>query len=506
MTELSDLIVLKGRAPMLETGTMRARTGGRWAVSTQMKAASAISLAIATVGALIGLPGVALASGRARAAGGGGPPAGHVSVSPRLRSEEHAGTYRDGGVLAYGSARFFGSPTALRLASPIAGMAATADGNGYWLVGADGGVLTYGDARYFGGVGRLHLSAPVVAMAAVPDGRGYWLVTAGGRVYAFGDAHNFGWPAAKVPDPIVGFAATPDGGGYWMVTSHGAVYSFGDARYDGSLGTTNLHNIPVVAIASSVDGKGYWLVQGGGEVIAYGDAPRVGQLGRGYPPVSGIAVTPDGQGYWLMCGNGEVEAFGDAPSFGGNSQADPRPPISGIATDPAGDGYWLLDSEAFHLSLTRPGSGGRRRIVEIAASQLGPSPDGGHFCNPYGPCEEWCALFATWVWQRVGVPVPRYAFVGDVYDWAVRHTRVVPARQKPAPGDLVLYGTGPESVRASPHIGVVAQVWPDGEIDTIEGDAGPGRGGWTAVLVNGPYLPSQSFFANGMPIYGFAVP
>ena len=55
-------------------------------------------------------------------------------------------------------------------------------------------------------------------------------------------------------------------------------------------------------------------------------------------------------------------------------------------------------------------------------------------------------------------------------------------------------------------MGVVAQVWPDGEIDTVEGDAGPGEAGWTAVLVNGPYPPSESYIFNGMPIYAFAVP
>jgi hypothetical protein len=102
--------------------------------------------------------------------------------------------------------------------------------------------------------------------------------------------------------------------------------------------------------------------------------------------------------------------------------------------------------------------------------------------------------------------VPRYPFVGDVYYWAAEHTRVLLPRDLPAPGDLVLYGTGPQNASTSPHIGVVAQVWPDGEIDTIEGDAGPAPGGWASVLMNGPYLPSQSYFANGMPVYGFAVP
>ena len=430
-----------------------------------------------------------------------------VGESALLQMEEHAGTYRDGGVLAYGDAEFFGSPVSAPLAAPIVAMTATTDGGGYWLAAANGAVYSFGDARYYGGAGSFHLYAPIVAIVAAPDGGGYWLAAANGAVYSFGDAKYFGSPATKggVPDPVVGMATTPEGNGYWLVTSHGAVYSYGDAHYYGSLGATNLHNIPVVAIASSADGLGYWLVQGGGEVIPYGDAPRLGGM-RGHPPVSGIAVTTDGHGYWLVCGNGEVDAFGDAAPLGEDDSASPQPPISAIVADPDGGGYWLLDPAAFKVNFKQPSSGSPGRIVSVAASQLGPSPEGGGYCNPYGPCEEWCSLFATWVWERVGVDIPRYAFVGNVYYWAVRHTKVLRVTHRPAPGDLVLYGTGPQSVSASPHVGIVAQVWPDGEIDTVEGDAGPGAGGWTAVLVNGPYLPSQSFFANGMPIYGFAVP
>jgi hypothetical protein len=428
------------------------------------------------------------------------------SAEPRLAAAK-GGIFDDGGVIGYGSARFFGSPVGVAVAAPIRAMAATPDGRGYWLAGADGGVFHYGDAGYFGSAGRLHLAAPVVAVAATPDARGYWLVGADGGVLTFGDARYFGSPAlAGVPGPVVGFAPTPDGLGYWMVTSHGAVYSYGDAHYYGSLGSTNLHDIPVVAIAPSADGHGYWLVQGGGEVAAYGDAPHVGSLGRGHPPVSGIAVAPGGHGYWLVCNDGEVDALGDARYLGGNERAAPRPPISAIVADPAGQGYWLLDSQAFRVAMDNPAPGPGARVVRAAASQLGPSRDGANFCNPYGPCEQWCALFATWAWEAAGVPVPRYAFVGDVYRWAAEHTSVVGRRARPRAGDLVFYGSGPWSVRGSPHMGVVAQVWPDGEIDTIEGDAGPGRDGWTAVLVNGPFLPEQSFFANGMPIYGYAAP
>jgi len=438
-------------------------------------------------------------------------PSGGRNLSPvaSLRVLQDKGTYRDGGVLGYGGAQFFGSPLGTALAAPITAMAAAPDGLGYWLAGADGGVFHFGDAGYFGSAGSMRLRSPIVAMAATPDGRGYWLVGADGGVFTFGDARYYGSPTltTKVPDPIVGFARTPDGGGYWMVTSHGAVYSFGDARYYGSLGATNLHNIPVVAIASSYDGRGYWLVQGGGEVIPYGDAPRLGGM-RGHPPVSGIAVTPDGHGYWLVCGNGEVDGFGDAAYLGEDNSAYPQPPISTIVADPAGPGYWLLDAASFSVSLTHPGpaSPTGQRVVKVALSQLGPSRGGANYCNPYGPCEQWCALFATWAWEQAGIGVPRLAFVGDVYKWAHAHARTLGPRERPSAGDLVFYGAGPQNVGTSPHMGVVAQVWPDGEIDTIEGDAGPGPHGWTSVLVNGPYLPAQSFFANGVPIYAFAAP
>jgi hypothetical protein len=217
-------------------------------------------------------------------------------------------------------------------------------------------------------------------------------------------------------------------------------------------------------------------------------------------------VTSDGQGYWLVCDDGEVDALGDAPYLGGNNTAEPRPPIAGIVADDWGQGYWLLDAEDFPVRFRPLSPGLGPHAVQVAASQLGPSRDGGNYCNPYGPCEQWCALFATWVWERVGVPVPRYAFAGDVYKWAARHKRAIPASARPAPGDLVFYGRGPWSTASSPHMGVVAQVWPDGEIDTVEGDAGPGSDDWTAVLVNGPYPPALSLAFNAMPIYAFAVP
>jgi hypothetical protein len=56
------------------------------------------------------------------------------------------------------------------------------------------------------------------------------------------------------------------------------------------------------------------------------------------------------------------------------------------------------------------------------------------------------------------------------------------------------------------HVGLVAQVWPDGAVVTVEGDAGPASTGSLAVVINGPYLPRDSNEYNGMPIYAFAIP
>jgi hypothetical protein len=48
----------------------------------------------------------------------------------------------DGGIFAFGDADFYGSTGAVPLNASIVGMAATADGHGYWLVVADGGIFT----------------------------------------------------------------------------------------------------------------------------------------------------------------------------------------------------------------------------------------------------------------------------------------------------------------------------------------------------------------------------
>ena len=74
-------------------------------------------------------------------------------------------------------------------------MAATPDGQGYWLVASDGGIFTFGDASFYGSTGAIHLNQPIVGMAATPDGGGYWLVASDGGIFTFGDASSTARPA-----------------------------------------------------------------------------------------------------------------------------------------------------------------------------------------------------------------------------------------------------------------------------------------------------------------------
>jgi CHAP domain-containing protein len=396
--------------------------------------------------------------------------------------------------------------------APIQTGVATSDGQGYWLSSADGGVFAFGDAPFEGSLGSLPLQGPIVAMAATPDNKGYWLAALDGGVFALGDAPFYGsMGGTKLNQPIVGMAATPDGKGYWLVASDGGIFAFGDAHFYGSTGGITL-NEPIVGMAATPDGKGYWLVASDGGIFAYGDAGFHGSLANDNlpDPVVGMFASPDGGGYTMSTANGVVFAMGDAQYYG-QLQLDPdATPISAIIGDNRGDGYWLLDPDAWSYSFTTPtpeGSfPGSSAIVSIAASQIEPDPDTGSYCNPYGPCEEWCSLFATWVWEQAGIPIPSYGFTGNMYDWALDNGTILSPRATPDPGDVVLYGTGPQNPNTSQHVGIVTQVWPDGAIDSVDGDSGPGRDGWLSVTINGPFLPADSLSYNGVGIYAFAQP
>ena len=279
-------------------------------------------LAAFVVVALTGLLPL-LTSGSAAPAGaaGAGPSTGYWMVAS------------DGGIFAYGGAKFFGSTGSIKLNMPIVGMAATPSGNGYWLVASDGGIFSFGDAGFYGSTGSIKLNRPIVGMAATPSGQGYWLVASDGGIFAFGDAGFFGSTGSiKLNKPITGMSPSGSGHGYRMVATDGGIFGFGDAAFYGSTGGTALAK-PIADMAPTPSGKGYWLVGSDGAIFPFGDAAALGSASA-LRSVAAVAPTPSGNGYWAVGADGALAAFGDAADLGHPSGL--TRPIVGMAVLPAG--------------------------------------------------------------------------------------------------------------------------------------------------------------------------
>ena len=212
-----------------------------------------------------------------------------VGITPTASRNGYWLVASDGGIFTFGDSAYYGSIPGIglhpagsglpdSLDAPIVGMVPSTSGHGYFMVASDGGVFAFGDARFAGscpGIG----GCDGAAVAVMPDstGNGYWLVTDVGAVYAFGDAAYYGGPPPQSA-PVVDAVATPDGHGYWVLYANGAVFGFGDAAGMGApVGYVNSFN-PAAAIFPTADGKGYWVAAARGDVFSYGDAPFMGSM------------------------------------------------------------------------------------------------------------------------------------------------------------------------------------------------------------------------------------
>jgi hypothetical protein len=171
-------------------------------------------------------------------------------------------------------------------------MAATPSGDGYWLAAEDGGVFAYGDARFHGSAQEALPTQPVVGMAASPGGQGYWIVTGDGGVFAYGDARFHGSAAdLDLQQPVTGVAASPTGAGYWLAAADGGVFAYGDATWHGS--ATSRPGRELAGVVATTTGGGYWLY----ETVAVPPSPPL-------PPHSGtgrrIVYSVSGQRVWLV--------------------------------------------------------------------------------------------------------------------------------------------------------------------------------------------------------------
>jgi hypothetical protein len=229
-------------------------------------------------------------------------------------------------------------------------------------------------------------------------------------------------------------------------------------------------------------------------------AARILREDMGAPPTGGTYAEyrQAACNYYGACGDSTVayadEVMARALQYGFTGTGAP------VATDPAL--AEPVSTSGCEASVFLPEAGAGSQIVKVAESQIGQGEEpAGSECTVYGPCEEWCSLFASWVWQHAGVPLPgstaAYGYSGSLYTWVKEHGgRVLPSTVTPAPGDAIFYGTGPSD---SAHVGIVVQVLPDGEIVTVEGNY---AGQVTRV---GPFQPARPV-GERAPVYGYAQP
>jgi CHAP domain len=138
----------------------------------------------------------------------------------------------------------------------------------------------------------------------------------------------------------------------------------------------------------------------------------------------------------------------------------------------------------------------RARVLAIARSQLGQreNPPGSN-CTKFGPCEAWCADFATWVWRHAGVPfIPHINWVPSLVAWGRQRGAWKPGyNDYPRPGDLVIF--------SGLHVGIVESVAPGGEITMIAGNTPTNN-----VSRRGPVPWNRGTAIGPAPISGYVSP
>ena len=244
----------------------------------------------------------------------------------------------NGQVYGQGAAGSYGGFPVTTTTGPVVGIAGVPSAKGYWVVTAAGNVSKHGtDIGFYGdppGLGK-HISN-IVAMAATSDGQGYYLVGSDGGIFTFGDARFHGSVPGigKYVHNIVGMVV--DGSaGYMLVGSDGGVFNFGQSHFYGSLPGQGIHVNNIRGILPSSEDTGYVQVGADGGVFNFGTGvPFYGSLpgiGVKVNNIVGIALTPDDGGYFMAGADGHVYGFGNAHPYAPPAQLHANLPVAAIA-------------------------------------------------------------------------------------------------------------------------------------------------------------------------------
>jgi hypothetical protein len=178
---------------------------------------------------------------------------------------------------------------------------------------------------------------------------------------------------------------------------------------------------------------------------------------------------------------GAASASGAAPAY--TSPGDPTYPQAASAASLASPaGYPVAGAGAVTgtPAVAYPTGTPGQRIAQIAESQLGQTeqPPGSNESPAIAqyrtatagaiPGAPWCAYFASWAARQAGEPLGANGegagSVGQIWAWAQSSGRAIPNGPgvTPQPGDLIVFG--------DEHVGIVRDVLPNGDIQTIEGN------------------------------------
>ncbi len=268
-------------------------------------------------------------------------------------------------------------------------------GGGIWRIDLGGALYATDGAPYLGSMGGVTIDLPMAAMASTPSGDGYWMVAADGGVFAFGDARFHGSIPGVLPSgvslasEIVDIEPTPSGDGYWLLGADGGVFTFGDAEYAGSLpalGETMCpHGSDEAAAGILALGNGYLIADRSGVVYGFGaDVP--GRTVHTYRPDDlygcDIALTgpvwtpPDHPDFGPVTGMvAEADGFRIERGTRLGVGAEPEPAL-GMLRCPSGT---APHTEALQTSIRQADT---PTIVDLASAlRSAPELAGGHWLN-----------------------------------------------------------------------------------------------------------------------------
>lgn len=234
------------------------------------------------------------------------------------------------------------------------GIASSAGGTGYWIVGYDGKVRNEGTAP---ALGNGPAGMFVVGIASTPSGNGYYLVGDNGKVVPEGDAVWHGDTSQiNLNQPVTGIAVMPDNSGYWLVAADGGIFSYGGAPFRGSTGGQAI-SAPIIGMAVDSATDGYWLLGEDGAVYAFSAPVRSPAQSQGIFAV-GITPTFDGGGYTVMGIDGTLYPYGDAnPAASFANDNAPMIAVAAALTASNTADYWGvgLDGQVFGTGVSNVG-------------------------------------------------------------------------------------------------------------------------------------------------------